>query len=38
MVVDKSTLVEIAGHGAADEKDLVALARKLDLSKLAKVR
>lgn len=38
LVVDGRILVELVGNAEADEKDLVALARKLDLAALAKMK
>ncbi|MEK7948860.1 hypothetical protein [Luteolibacter soli] len=38
LVVDKRILVELTANEVAEEKDLVALARKLDLNALAKMK
>ncbi|MCW1924379.1 hypothetical protein OKA05_17565 [Luteolibacter arcticus] len=38
LVVDQRILVELLANGEAEEKDLVALARKLDLNALAKMK
>jgi hypothetical protein len=38
LVADGRILVELVGNAEADEKDLVALARKLDLAALAKMK
>lgn len=38
LVVDKRILVELTANADADEKDLVAIARKLDLNALAKMK
>lgn len=38
MVVDGRILVELTGNQDAEERDLVAVARKLDLAKLAKLK
>lgn len=38
LVVDGRILVELVGNGEAGEQDLVALARKLDLDGLAKLK
>ena len=38
LVVDKRILVELVANAEADEKDLVAIARKLDLNALAKMK
>jgi len=38
LVVDQRILVELTANAEAEEKDLVALARKLDLNALAKMK
>jgi hypothetical protein len=38
LVVDQRILVELVANAEAEEKDLVALARKLDLNALAKMK
>jgi hypothetical protein len=38
LVVDGRILVELVGNEEVEEKDLVALARKLDLAALAKMK
>jgi hypothetical protein len=38
LVVDKRILVELVANAEGDEKDLVAIARKLDLNALAKMK
>lgn len=38
LVVDGRILVELVGNGESEEKDLVALVRKLDLNALAKMK
>jgi hypothetical protein len=38
LVVDKRILVELLANADADEKDLVVIARKLDLNALAKMK
>ena len=38
LVVDQRILVELTANAEGEEKDLVALARKLDLNALAKMK